>query len=188
MKCVLLNVLFHNPLEHEALCPCCLMPDMFQPRHGGKAKGSKCPAMVVHPVSCLTSSYCRGFFLSMADHHSNVLSIFWEHGKLLIKPAFCTVFCPRRMERLTIVSSLDMKSNEFQWRSAWIHDLCVGLCRVCGREIFAASHLCSQRSYRRWTWSVYFAKLCQLSESEHRSSPLLSCVWQAACCSAKTYA
>lgn len=111
----------------------------------------------LYPVSLHRS----GFFLSMADHHSKVLSIFWEHGKLLIKPAFCTVFRPRRMERLTIVSSPDMKSNEFQWSSARIHDLCVGLCLVCGRE--------------RYSWSPIFA-LRGVASDGHGQCSLLNCV------------
>lgn len=98
-----LSVLSHSPLKREAICPCC--PDAshastqtWLPITGEQSRGTQRPGsnVLLYPVSPRGS-----LSLYAAAHHSKVLGILGEHGKALIKPAYCTLLCPLRLQRLT---------------------------------------------------------------------------------------
>lgn len=115
-KGVPLNVLYHCPLEHEAICPpaagcqACLNPGTasYTAEQSNKKRRG-------WGVGDWSAGPCTSVFLRAASHsisgevlrattarHSEEPSIFFrESGAALIKPARCTPMCPRRLEGLS---------------------------------------------------------------------------------------
>lgn len=117
-KCVPLNVLYHCPLEHEAICPpaagcqACLNPGTtsYTAEQSKKKKkdsgwgsgvGAQAPCTSVFLRTASHSISGEALRATTARHSEEPSIFFRERGAALIKPACCTPPCPHRLEGLS---------------------------------------------------------------------------------------